>query len=180
MVPLIDFNGYIEMRKIIIICLCIVGLGLYLPVNAQRVAAVVERDSLSKPYHPEADAQADIDNLIQKAGVQGKNIIMQAGGNWCIWCLRFNNYIQGDPDVATLLEDNFLYYHLNFSKENKNEEVFKKYAPEGSKLGYPFFIVMNQKGEVLEVHDSGSLEDGKGYAKQKVLSFFGKHIPKGE
>ncbi len=165
------------MRKIIIVFICIVGLGIHQSANAQRTATA-ERDSLSKPYDPAANAQADIDSLIQRAGTEGKNIILQAGGNWCIWCLRFNNYIHSDTDINSLLEKKFLYYHLNFSKENKNEDVFQRYAPEGSKLGYPFFIVMSGEGEVLEVHDSGSLEDGKGYDKQKVLSFFGKYIEK--
>ena len=175
MVSLVGFNWYTVMKTIILALICIAGPGFYQTAYAQNKPAV-ERDTLVKPYDPKADAQDDIDRLVERANSENKNIILQAGGNWCIWCLRFNNYIQSDIDIATFLEKNFLYYHLNFSKENKNEEVFKKYAPEGSKLGYPFFIVMNQKGEVLEIHDSGSLEDGTGYDKQKVLSFFGKHI----
>ncbi|EEI89618.1 hypothetical protein HMPREF0765_4765 [Sphingobacterium spiritivorum ATCC 33300] len=75
-----------------------------------------------------------------------------------------------------MLDKNVLYYHLNYSQENKNEAVFQKYAPEGGKLGYPFFIVMNKDGNVLNVHDSGSLEAGKGYDKEKVLTFFRKSI----
>ena len=88
-----------------------------------------ELDSLAKPYHPEADAQKDIDSLVVLAQKENKNIIVQAGGNWCIWCLRFNNYIHENKKIAGLLNDNFVYYHLNFSPENKNEAVFNKYAP---------------------------------------------------
>lgn len=133
---------------------------------------LVEKDNFEKPYYPEANAQKDIDSLLLIAKSQGKKLIIQAGGNWCIWCLRFNHYIHHTPEVKKLLEDNFLYYHLNYSNENKNEEVFNKYAPEGGALGYPFFIAMDNEGRVIAVHDSGSLESGKGYDKEKVMALF--------
>ncbi|TDS11772.1 thioredoxin family protein [Sphingobacterium paludis] len=127
---------------------------------------------LEKPYHPEADAQADIDSLLVIAKQEGKRVVIQAGGNWCIWCLRFNNYIQEEKEIAKLVADNFVYYHLNYSKENKNEAVFNRYAPEGGKLGYPFFIILDEQAKVLGIRDSGSLEAGKGYDKAKVMALF--------
>ena len=137
-----------------------------------------ELDSLAKPYHPEADAQKDIDSLVSLAKSENKNIIVQAGGNWCIWCLRFNNFIHENKKIAQLLSDNFVYYHLNYSPENKNESVFNKYAPgKGQEYGYPFFIVMDKTGKVLTTRESGNLETGKGYEESKVLSFFNVWTP---
>lgn len=143
-------------------------------VNAQT-SAHAESEALEKPYHPEADAAAQIDSLLGRAKAENKNLIIQAGGNWCIWCLRFNNYIHQTPRVKTALEK-VLYYHLNYSKENKNEAIFAKYAPNGNTLGYPFFIVLNKEEKVLKVRDSGSLEDGKSYSEAKVLAFFNEYI----
>lgn len=138
-----------------------------------------ELDSLAKPYHPEADAQKDIDSLVVLAQKENKNIIVQAGGNWCIWCLRFNNYIHENKKIAGLLNDNFVYYHLNFSRENKNEAVFNKYAPgKGQEYGYPFFIVLDKNGKVLTTRESGNLEAGKGYDETKVFAFFNEWLPK--
>jgi Protein of unknown function, DUF255. len=133
---------------------------------------VVAAEELSKPYNPDANAQNDIDQLLVRAKKERKNIIIQAGGNWCVWCLRFNDYIHKTASIDKLLKSRFLYYHLNYSKENKNEAVFQKYAPEGSKLGYPFFIVLDRDGKTLHVQESGSLEKGKGYDEEKVLHFF--------
>lgn len=128
--------------------------------------------TLEKPYKPNEDAQAKIDALLVKAKKEHKNILLQAGGNWCVWCLRFNAYINKTPEIRNVIQKNFLYYHLNFSSENKNEKVFKKYAPNGGQLGYPFFIVLDSDGNVLTIQESGSLESGKGYDKTKVLAFF--------
>ncbi|WKW45687.1 thioredoxin family protein [Myroides sp. JBRI-B21084] len=130
-----------------------------------------EHKTLEKPYNPEENAQQKIDLLLKKAKKQNKFIILQAGGNWCSWCLLFNDFIKTNKLVKNELNKNFLYYHLNYSKENKNEIVFAKYAPNGSKLGYPFFIVLDKQGKVVKLQESGSLEQGKGYNENKVLAF---------
>lgn len=144
-------------------------------VNAQSSVAT-EKKTLEKPYNPSDNAQQKIDALIKKAKKEKKHIILQAGGNWCGWCLLFNDFIKTNANVKKNLDKNFLYYHLNFSKENKNEAVFKKYAPNGDKLGYPFFIVLNSSGKVVKVQESGSLEQGKGYSEEKVLNFLNGSI----
>lgn len=162
-------NKLIKISIVLFVCLTLQQ------VQAQAVASK-EIDSLEKPYHPDEDAQEAIDSLLVQAKATKKNIIIQAGGNWCIWCLRFNNYIHEESDLNALIVDHLLYYHLNYSKENKNEAVFNRYAPDGAKLGYPFFIVLNSDGKVLAVRDSGSLEDGKGYDKAKVTEFFQSYI----
>lgn len=159
------------------------GIAVFLGsqfVHSRAIAQEVSKTQgeLIKPYDPEADAQKDIDGLLQLAKKEKKNIIIQAGGNWCVWCLRFNDYIHKTASVDKLLKSRFLYYHLNYSKENKNEAVFQKYAPEGSKLGYPFFIVLDKNGKTLHVQESGSLEKGKSYDEDKVLKFFSAWVAK--
>lgn len=139
--------------------------------SAQTNNTVSEKRVLEKPYNPNDNAQQKTDALLKQAKKEKKNVILQAGGNWCSWCLLFNDFIKTNTKVKKELQSNFLYYHLNFSKENKNEAVFKKYAPNGDKLGYPFFIVLNHNGKVLKVQESGSLEEGKGYNEAKVLNF---------
>lgn len=131
--------------------------------------------SLEKPYNPEDNAQESINKLVTKAKKEKKHVILQAGGNWCSWCLLFNDFTKTNKKVSSYLKNNYLYYHLNTSKENKNEEVFKKYAPNGDQLGYPFFIVLDGNGKVVTIQESGSLEQGKGYNESKVLDFLQKN-----
>ncbi|CAM3728492.1 thioredoxin family protein [Sphingobacterium prati] len=156
--------------------ICLASQFVYSTAFAQEASKI--QGQLTKPYRPEADAQRDIDSLLQLAKKEKKNIIVQAGGNWCVWCLRFNDYIHKNPRIDDLLKRRFLYYHLNYSKENKNEAVFQKYAPEGNKLGYPFFIVLDKNGKTLHVQESGSLEKEKGYDEEKVLKFFNAWVAK--
>ena len=54
--------------------------------------SVKKSAKLVKPYHPEDDATAKINALLIRARKENKNVILQAGGNWCVWCLRFDDF----------------------------------------------------------------------------------------
>jgi thioredoxin-related protein len=140
--------------------------------EAKKKAALAEKAKLPKPYDAKANAEKDIENLVAKAKKENKNIMIQAGGNWCIWCLRFNQYVQTTPELKKLVDDNYLYYHLNYSPENKNEKVFSKYGNPGDEFGYPVFIVLDQNGKMIHVQKSDVLEEEKGYSLEKVKEFF--------
>lgn len=144
--------------------------------NKKRAAE--EKAKLPKPYDATENAEAKIAELVKKAKTENKNIILQAGGNWCIWCLRFNNFVQTTPELKEIVDANYLYYHLNYSPENKNEKVFAKYDNPGAKFGYPVFVVLDQNGKMIHTQDSAVLEEGKGYSEEKVKAFFEKWTPK--
>ena len=176
------------MKKIL---LNLAFLMLFLPVisNAQTTSEVdaakleakkkaeEEKAALPKPYNETENAEAKIAELIKKAKKEHKNVMIQAGGNWCIWCLRFNNFVQTTPELKTLVDNNYVYYHLNYSPKNKNEKVFAKYGNPGEKYGYPVFIVLDKTGKMIHTQDSSVLEEGKGYSLEKVKTFFNEWKP---
>lgn len=124
-----------------------------------------------KLYHPEEDAKEAISSAVKEAKKTGRHVLVEIGGNWCIWCARFNDFVDNDKSLDSLLENNFVVYHLNHSKENKNTELLAKYNfPQ--RFGFPVFIVLNEKGELLHTQSSWYLELGKSYDKEKVTAFF--------
>ena len=146
--------------------------------EAKKKAAAAELAKLPKPYNDKENAEAKIAEIVKQAKAENKNVMIQAGGNWCIWCLRFNNYVQTTPELKQVVDKNYIYYHLNYSPENKNEKVFAKYDNPGAKYGYPVFIVLDQNGKMIHTQDSAVLEEGKGYSLEKVKAFFEKWAPK--
>jgi len=146
-------------------------------LEAKKKAAKEELAKLPKPYNDKENAEEKIKDLVEQAKKENKNIMIQAGGNWCIWCLRFNQYVQSTPELKEIVDQNYLYYHLNYSPENKNEKVFAQYDNPGAKFGYPVFIVLNQNGKMIHTQDSAVLEEGKGYSLEKTKSFFLKYVP---
>ncbi|QOW10037.1 thioredoxin family protein [Kaistella flava (ex Peng et al. 2021)] len=147
-------------------------------LEAKKKAAAEEKAKLPKPYNDKENAEAKIAELVKQAQKENKNIILQAGGNWCIWCLRFNEFVQTTPELKNVVDENYLYYHLNYSPENKNEKVFAKYDNPGAKFGYPVFVVLDKNGKMIHTQDSSVLEEGKGYSKEKVKAFFREWAPK--
>lgn len=143
----------------------------------KKKAAEAEKGRLPKPYNAKDDAEKKIAELVAAAQKDNKNIILQAGGNWCIWCLRFNNFINETSELKQLVDENFHYYHLNFSPENKNEKTFAKYGNPGDKYGYPVLLVLDKNGKLIHTQETGGLEEGKGYSTQKVKEFFEKWTP---
>jgi thioredoxin-related protein len=129
-------------------------------------------------YKPGENAEQEIAKKIKEAKEQGKHVFIQIGGNWCIWCARFEDFVKNDPSVDSLVNTNYVVYHLNYSKENWNKSLLVKYKfPQ--RFGFPVFLILNGKGELLHTQNSGYLEDGKkGYDKEKVTGFLTDWSPK--
>ncbi|HRF19150.1 MAG TPA: thioredoxin family protein [Chitinophagaceae bacterium] len=122
-------------------------------------------------YNPGDNAEKQIEAAVEKAKDSGKHVMLQIGGNWCVWCARFNDFVTNDKSLDSLLNANYVVYHLNYSKENKNLDILKKYSfPQ--RFGFPVFLVLNEKGQLLHTQTSWYLEAGKGYDKEKVTAFF--------
>jgi len=171
----------LHMKKILIavfsFSLLVSALNAQTQTDTTTTFSYPEKTALPKPYHPEENAQKKLNELIIQAKTSHKNIFIQCGGNWCGWCLRFNYFVHNQAELATILDKNYLYYHLNYSPENKNEAVFSKYVTKGKQYGYPFFIILSEKGELLCVQESGILEAGKGYDVEKVKQFLLTWVP---
>ncbi|CAN5553655.1 hypothetical protein BH11BAC3_BH11BAC3_20090 [soil metagenome] len=124
-----------------------------------------------KLYNPEADAAMDIQLAVKKAAAENKFVLIQAGGNWCGWCLEFARFCKADLAIDSIINSSFVWYHLNYSKENMNKDIFEKYGfPQ--RFGFPVFLILNGKGERLNTQSSAYLEDGgKSYDSKKVQEF---------
>jgi len=130
-----------------------------------------------KLYDPEANANQQIEEALIKATEEGKNVFIQFGGNWCGWCYNFHNFCKNDKEISDLVSKNYVSIKLNYSKENKNEDILARYA-NPQRLGFPVFIILDSKGTHLHTQDSAKLEKGTSYSKEKVVNFFQKWSPK--
>lgn len=127
-------------------------------------------------YFPEANAEEELAQAIQVADAEGKHVMIQVGGNWCGWCYKFHDYIAGDSTLSALLEANYVVLHLNYSLENKNEEILADLGyPQ--RFGFPVFVIMDGRGNRLHTQDSALLEKNNFYGEEKVSSFFKNWAP---
>ncbi|MDQ2177789.1 thioredoxin family protein [Marinifilum sp. D714] len=126
--------------------------------------------SAQKIYNPNADAKKDITKAVAKANKEGKHVLIQVGGNWCPWCIKMHRYLHNQEEINNLLNNNYVFLEVNYSKENKNKEVLKDLGyPQ--RFGFPVMIVLNAKGERIHTQNTGNLEKDKSYDFDRVKSF---------
>jgi thiol:disulfide interchange protein len=144
-----------------------------------KPAAGSDKKSKSKyvpvtEYDPRRDAAADIERAVVEARASKKNILLEVGGKWCIWCRIMDAYFEANPDVLKLREDNYVTVKVKYSPENENKEVLARY---GEVAGYPHIFVLDPEGKLLQSQSTGELEAGKSYDKEKFVGFLKKWSP---
>ena len=127
-------------------------------------------------YDDKADAMQQINTAVQKAAAENKYVLCQVGGNWCPWCLRFAAFAESDTLVHDIIQDNFVYIHVNWSRENKNPEAMK-YLGNPARFGFPVFVILDGSGKPIHIQNSAYLEEGKGYSEAKVSEFLKAWTP---
>ncbi len=155
-----------------IFCSTILSMIMLLAATCLRA-----QSTKGKLYDPNRPADADIQLAVQNAAAQQKFVLIQAGGNWCGWCIEFARFSKADPEIDSLIRGNFIWYHLNWSKENRNDSLFARYGfPQ--RFGFPVFIILNGAGERIHTQASDYLEDGqKSYDRKKVVAFLKNWSP---
>ncbi|QKZ12489.1 thioredoxin family protein [Spirosoma sp. KUDC1026] len=153
-------------------------LAVTLLVASFGVSQAQESAKVPAPhiYNPQADAQQDIKNAVSKANKEGKHVLLQLGGNWCVWCIRFNNLTTTDTTLNRLLKQNYEVVHVNYSPENKNEATLAQLGyPQ--RFGFPVFVVLDGKGNRIHTQNSAYLEEGKGHSPKLVAEFLQQWSP---
>ncbi len=127
-------------------------------------------------YDPKRDAAKDIDAAVAEAKRSGRRVLLEVGGEWCIWCHRLDDFLSENKKLGVLLERNFVVVKVNYSPENKNEKVLSRY-PEVA--GYPHFFVLDREGQLLRSQDTAKLEEDKSYNAKRFKTFLTRWGPAG-
>lgn len=149
------------MKKAIFLILIVLG--------SQTVFSQGDKTS-SKIYDSSRNAKNDIALAVKKAKQNGRNVMVQIGGNWCPWCLKIHQFMNADKDILEALSSGYEFVLVNYSKDNKNEDVLAS-LKDPARFGFPVFVILDSDGNVIHIQDSGYLEEGKSYNKDKVLRF---------
>ncbi len=122
-------------------------------------------------FDPTRDPAKDLKEAIVEAQKTDRRILLDVGGEWCIWCHRLDSLYIRNPDLDKYLNDHYVVVKVNVSKENKNEAFLTQYPKVP---GYPHLFVLDTDGKFLHSQDTGVLESGKGHDPAKVLAFLQK------
>ncbi len=144
--------------------------------SAQRREKIAKADSETENFQrekfdPNRNPFEDLNKAIKIAEKENKRIILDVGGEWCIWCHRIDKFLHTDKEIDEFIKKHYIFVKVNYSRENKNEKFLSQYPKI---KGYPHFFVLDSDGKFLHSQDTGLLEEGKSYSKSKVMEFLRK------
>lgn len=139
-------------------------------VLAATMWSAAQAQDVKKPYDPSIDAMVQIEEAMNLAALTDRYVLCQVGYNACPWCLRFAQYADTCAEVHEIIEQNFVYIHVNYSKENRNPEAMRRLG-NPARFGFPVFVILNKEGQVIHIQNSAYLEEGDCYSKKLVTDF---------
>jgi thiol:disulfide interchange protein len=147
-----------------------------LPAAAQRPAGVKIREDLyiASSYDPARDPEADLKLAVAKAAETHRNVLIDVGGEWCIWCHILDDYLARNRNVGDAFAKSFVIVKINWDPKNENETFLSRYPKVD---GYPHFIVLDSTGKHLKSQDTSELERGDSYNSKKMLDFAKRWLP---
>lgn len=147
-------------------------LALLAAGTAFAAAAAASRG----PFDPTADPAFQLARARTIAMREHKNLLLDLGGNWCVWCLVLDRALHEDPALKRALTAGYVLVHVNISPENMHTSFTANY-PQAS--GYPFLIILSPDGsKVIHAQDGSEFQKGKtpqdGYDHGSVARFLAR------
>jgi hypothetical protein len=142
--------------------------------NTPAAADVAAAAALSAQFDPNRNPANDLETAEVEAKRGGKRILLDVGGEWCSWCHILDEFIQGDAEVRSFRDANYVWVKVNYSDENKNEAFLAQYPKIEA---YPHLLVLDADGKLLHSQFTGELEKGKGYDRKKFFGFLKQWAP---
>jgi thioredoxin-related protein len=127
-------------------------------------------------YDVNKDGMLQIKDAVEAAKSQNKHILIQVGGNWCPWCIRFHNFCKNVLSIDSIIKSSYIYVPLNYSRENKNEKALQ-YLEHPERFGFPVLVILDNNGKRIHTQDSELLEKGNSYDTAKVIKFLKNWTP---
>ncbi len=120
-------------------------------------------------FDPHRDPATDLLAALIRARREHKNIVLDVGGDWCVWCKRFEQFIASHPVLQSLCSQYYVTTRLYFGEGGEEMEFFR-FFPEIQSV--PHLFIMNPKGEIICSQPTDPLEQGNSYNIDRVHLFF--------
>ncbi|HCS47581.1 MAG TPA: hypothetical protein DIW61_04735 [Candidatus Aminicenantes bacterium] len=149
------------------------------PVTAQTKDEQKATKAEQAPIYDEsADAKADINAAIVRAGKENRRILVQWGANWCGWCRLLHKLFHDDKSIARKLLYEYEVVLVDIGKFDKNTDLAEShdaFTNGFKKAGVPYLTVLDGDGRDLANQDTSVFEAGKNYDPNKILDFLTKN-----
>ena len=137
--------------------------------------AAVAADLPPAGYDKSRDPAADLKTAIAQATEENKRILLEIGGEWCVYCRILNQTIHDDERLSRRLHESFVVVKVNFSPDVRNEAFLSRYPQIPT---YPHIFVLEADGKLLSSQTPDAFMQGNRYVPELILAFLDRWAPK--
>ena len=134
-----------------------------------NTARPIPDSALVDVYDPARNPAEDLQQAIVIAQNQNKRIMLELGGDWCIWCKFMDEFYASHNDILQFRADHYVLVKVNVSDKNMNEDFLSQFP---AAAGYPHIYILDSDGTFLHSQDTVELEDGaESYVPDVFMAF---------
>jgi thiol:disulfide interchange protein len=122
-------------------------------------------------YDEARDPAKDLQAAIAQAQKAHKRILLEVGGDWCMYCNIMDETFDGHPNLIRVRDNNYITLKVNYSPGNHNEAFLSKYPKIAD---YPQFFVLDSDGSLLHTQSMRPFEHGNRFNASKIEEFLNK------
>ncbi len=120
-------------------------------------------------FDPERNPFDDIREAIALAHKEHKNVLLDIGGDWCIWCRRLEDFIESHPELAKLRASHYVAIKVYVDEKNDTNQAFMSQLPPIN--GVPHLFVYSGRGLLLCSQPTNPFEEGDSYNYERIHAF---------
>lgn len=120
-------------------------------------------------FDPNGDPFGDVQRALEQARDEKKNVLLDLGGDWCIWCRRLETFILEHAELRHLRETHYITVKIYVGDEEATNFDFLQRLPSFD--GVPHLFVYNSRGQLLRSQPTDPLEEGDSYNYERVKTF---------
>ena len=123
-------------------------------------------------FDPKRNPFDDLQNAFRRARQEKKNVLLDLGGDWCVWCHRLEAFIRDHAELRELRDRYYVTVKVYVGSEDETNVEFLNRLPDFD--GVPHLLVYNRQGQLLCSQDTQPLEEGESYHYERVKSFLAR------
>jgi thioredoxin-related protein len=149
-------------------------------VTAQRTDRLEEGDHhdpkkvldfLNQWKVPPQDARRVVADALSRASAHDRRVLLTFGAPWCGWCHKLHDWL-AQPQVAAILERDYLIAQVESDRMTDGPEVMKKYRLDTSG-SIPWYVILDSQGKSLATADSPRGNIGYPFQPAEIDHFLG-------
>lgn len=144
---------------------------LFITLSTPVLAAELNLPLYSKIYDDKRNPFDDAVAALTLAQQTNRNVLIEIGGNWCVWCHKMDRFLAKNPELYQQLHQKFVLLKVNVSDSNENVEFMKSLPPV---LGYPHMYISDAQGKLLKSKDTAEFQQNGGHSVKLWQAFINK------